>query len=177
MWKAFWANPGSEAANHVDVPRKLQLLSRAVRPQLSFRCSRWPPQRQVASDIDRLQQKMVASMLRLPRLEGEEPDAYVRRRGRLARRHCQQQGTWSAHWFSRATSWDQHLSRPRNKCTWSAMLRGFRGKEWLMQQRSSFAPSGGLAQASLFAGRTGTRAIHGKVQMRWHDGIDYATSQ
>ena len=175
MWKAFWANPGAEAARLVSVPRRLQLLTRAVQPQFAYRSSRWPPQRQIAAEVDGLQQKMVASMLRLPRLEGEEPEHYVKRRGRLARGHCQQQRHWSAHWFARAITWDDHLERPRNVNTWSAALREFRGKDWLMQQRAAFAPNADVS--SLQAGRTGTRAIHGKVQMRWHDGVDYAKSR
>ena len=139
-------------------------MQRAVRPRLDFRCSRWPPQRQIAAEADNLQQKMLSCMLRLPRLDGETPEAYVRRRGRIARRHCHQQGSWSARWFKRAVAWDHHLGRPRNSDTWSAKLRDFRGKAWLQERRA------------LFGGRTATRAIHGKVQMRWHDGIDYAGS-
>ena len=174
MWKAFWANPGSEAAKHISIPRKLQLLTCAVQPQLAFRCSRWPPQQQIAAEVDTLQQKMIASMLRLPRVEGEEPEHYVRRRGRIARGHCQKQGFWSAQWFARAIAWDDHLARAHNANIWSAAMRDFRGKAWLMEQRAAFAPAGSSA---LQAGRTGTRAIHGKVQMRWHDGVDYAKSR
>ena len=173
MWKAFWTNPGAETAKNLSIPRKVQLLTRAVQPQMSFRCSRWPPQRQIAQEVDALQQKMTASMLRLPRHAHEEPAEYVRRRGRLARGLCQQQGSWSTHWFARARAWDEHISRAHNKHTWSASLRHFRGKEWLKQQRANFAPCAG--SASLSAGRTGTRAVHGKVQMRWHDGIDFAS--
>ena len=161
-----------KAAKHVSVCGRMQLLTRSVQPHLAFRCSRWPPQRQIAIEVDRIHQKMTATMLRLPRLEGEDPDTYVRRRGRAARTLCREQGSWSADWFARAADWDEHLARPRNQNTWSATLRDFRGKDWLMQQRASFASS----SASLRAGRTGTRAIHGKVQVRWHDGIDYAKS-
>ena len=161
MWKSFWANPGAETAKCLSIPCKLVLLTRAVQTQISFRCSRWPPQRQIAQEVDTLQQKMTASMLRLPRLEHEEPAAYVRRRGRLARDHCQQQGRWSAHWFARALAWDEHLSRDRNNQTWSARLRHFRGKEWLQKQRAFYAP--GASPSSLLAVRTGTRAVRGKV--------------
>jgi len=179
MWKAFWANPGADAAKQVGIPRKLQLLARAVQPQLSFRCSRWPPQRQIATEVDTLQQKMTASMLKLPRLEGEDPASYVRRRGRVARGHCRKQGLWAAHWFARAIAWDDHLTRARNGQTWSGRLRDFRGKEWLKQQRALYVPRGfsDASAASLRAGRTGTRAVRGKVQTRWHDGIDYAKSR
>ena len=176
MWKAYWANPGAQVAKHVSMPRKLQLMTRAVQPQFAYRCSRWPPQRQIAAEIDTLQQKMMASMLGLPRLEGEDPAVYVRRRGRAARSHCQQQGFWSARWFARSVAWDEHLARPQNINTWSARLRDFRGQVWLMQRRASCAPtmSSRARSVSLLAGRTNTRAIHGKVQMRWHDGIEYA---
>ena len=71
---------------------------------------------------------MVASMLRLPRLAGEEADSYVRRRGRTARRHCLIQGAWSAHWFARAVAWDDHLARAHDANSWSVRLRDFRAK-------------------------------------------------
>ena len=106
----------------------------------------------------------------MPRLEGEDPANYVRRRGRIARGHCHRQGSWSNLWFTRAIAWDGHLDRPLNGNTWSAVLQNFRGKEWLMQRRASHA------SASLFAGRTNTRAMHGHVATRWHDGADYARS-
>ena len=84
MWKAFWANPGAAAAGHLACDRKMSLMSRAVLPQLSFRCSRWPPQSQIGNELDRLQQKMTASVMRLLRSCEEEVDAYVRRRGKAA---------------------------------------------------------------------------------------------
>ena len=164
MWKAFWTNPDAESAKNVSIPCKLQLLTRAVQPQMSFRCSRWPPQRQIAHEVDTLQQKITASMLRVPRNHHEEPADYIRRRGRLARALCQKQGRWSAHWFTRACAWDKHISRGHNDNAWSAKLRDYRGKEWLMQRRADLAPH--ASSASLSAGRTGTRAIHGKVQVR-----------
>ena len=176
MWRAYWANPGSKDAHKLAVSHRLALLRRAVAPSFSFRCSRWPPQCQVASELDCLQQKMTASLLKLPRDEGEEADAYVRRRGRAARKLCVANGKWSALWFRRAVQWDEHLARPLNSNSWAAKLRMYRGRSWLMEQRSKFAPSvASLASpASMLAGRTGTRAQAGKVHMRFHDGIEYA---
>ena len=63
MWKAFWANPGANDARRLENSSKLISLKRAVTPQLSFRCSRWPPQRQISAELDQLQQKMTASLL------------------------------------------------------------------------------------------------------------------
>ena len=175
---AFWANPGSKGARHLTYASNLTLMSRAVLPQLSFRCSRWPPQRQVKIELDQLQQKMVASIVRLPQIPGEEAKNYVRRRGRAARKTCAEQGMWSRHWFGRAVRWDEHLARPRNFNSWSAQLRDYRGKEWLMDRRASFAPSVASrgSSVSIYAGRIGTRSVRGKVHVRWHDGIDFAQS-
>ena len=178
MWKAFWANPGATAAGHLGCSDRLTLMHRAVLPQLSFRCSRWPPQRQIGSEVDTLQQKMTASLLRLPRDPGEEAEHYVRRRGRIARSISYEHGRRSQLWFGRALSWDEHLARPRINQCWPAKLRNYKGKEWLMERRALCAPAAASSAgtASVFAGRTGTRALPGKVHVRWHDGIDFAVS-
>ena len=169
---------GQEDAFHFSIGDKMSLMRRAVLPQLSFRCSRWPPQKQIAVELDRQQQKMVASMMKVPRIPGEEAADYVRRRGRLANKICKTHGTLSSHWFSRCVKWDEHLSRARNMHTWAARLREYHGKQWLIERRAQFAPSSASrsSPSSSSAGRTGTRAIHGKVHMRWHDGVDYARS-
>ena len=86
--KSFWANPGANLARDLPDTSKLALMQRVTLPQLSFRCSRWPPQRQIGSELDHLQQKMTASLMRLPRFPGEEVDVYVRRRGKAARKIC-----------------------------------------------------------------------------------------
>ena len=136
--------------------------------------ARNPPNQRAPHPID--QQKMIASIVRLPQVPGEEAKDYVRRRGREARKTRAEQGMWSKHWFGRAVSWDDHLARPRNFNSWPAQLRDYRGKEWLMERRASFAASASSrgSTASILAGRTGTRSARGKVHVRWHDGIDYA---
>ena len=116
---------------------------------------------------------MTATVMRVPRDAGEDVDAYVRRRGRLARKQCLEQGRWSAFWFDRAIKWDEHLARERNIFSWSARLRDYRGMQWLMERRAALAPSASSV-LSIRAGRTGTRAMRGKVHARWHDGIEYA---
>ena len=129
---------------------------------------RWPPQRQVAVEVDRTQQKMAASVLRLPRLDNEDSESYVRRRGGATRSYCLQQGSWSHQWFKGAVAWDDHLSRPRKNHTWAAKLRNYRGKVWLMSRRALFAPAAAsrTSPASVTAGRTGTRAFAGKLHTR-----------
>ena len=112
MWKAFWANAGSKKAQCLDVQSRLVLLDRASKLQLAFRCSRWRPQRLIAIEMNRLQQKMVATSLRLSRLSEETPAEYVARRGRAARSIIKTIGFWSAFWFRRALQWDEHLASP-----------------------------------------------------------------
>ena len=175
MWKAFWANPGAAAAGHLPRNEELTLMSRAVLPQLSFRCCRWPPQRQIGCELDHLQQKMIASLVRIPRVPGEEAAAYVRRRGRAARTICTEHGIWSDHWFGRALAWDEHLARPRNFASWPAQLWEYRGRQWLIDQRASFAPSvaSRCSTASVFAGRTGTPGLF--VAKSMPDGMTVLT--
>ena len=176
MWRAFWGNVGSSTAKHLSIDTRLHLIDRAVLPQLEFRCSRWPPQQQIANEISILQQKTFCIALKLPREIGEENIEYVRRRGRIARRTCKQHGLWTSRWFSRAISWDNHLSRGRNSNSWSSRLRDFHAKQWLIEQRQSFFAFESQSSSCL-AGRTGTRAVHGRVFMRWHDGIEFAQAR
>ena len=79
---------------------------------------------------------------------------------------------WSSHWFSEAQHWDEHLARSCNANTWAARLREYHGKQWLIDNWAQLAPPGSSV-VSMLAGRTGTNALRGKVQMRWHDVIDF----
>ena len=173
MWRAFWANPGSKNARPLDTTKRLMLLDKAVAPQLDYRCSRWPPQRAVAHELDGVHRKMVASLMRVPRYPCEDVGDFVRRRGRVAAHHCRSSGRWSKRWFKRASDWNQHLERPRNRCSWSAKLLHYMDREWFIQRRISLLPTDTGSQSSL-AGRTNARARRGPVHARWHDGIELA---
>ena len=109
---------------------------------------------------------MVSTLLKVPRYDGEELENYIRKRARSARGVWAQKRMWSLGWFRRV------LQRPRNGDTWAAILRNWQGTEWLMEQRIAHTPMPGYS-ASVFAGQTATRSYHGKVCIRWHDGIDY----
>ena len=176
LWRAFWSNPGSRDARPLPSTTKFHLLGRAVLPQLLFRCSRWPPQPQIAKELDGIQRKMASTILNVPRLSGELSADYVRRRGRLAGQKCKSEGLWSNMWFNRAVRWDEHLARPRNANTWAARLRCFHDRNWFIQRRVSFLPyvMASSSPASALAGRTSTRVGQAKVNTRWHDGVHYA---
>ena len=138
MWRAFWANAGSQSARGLPTPLKVRLLTRSVLPVLDYRSSRWPPQKTIGLELDSLQCKMAASIIRVQRLAGESPADYFMRRNRDASRLCRRMGLWSTRWFSRALSWDAHIRRPRNSHLWSADVVMYRGKTWLQQRRASF---------------------------------------
>ena len=168
MWRAFWANVSSSAAKGLPTVTKLALLQRAVVPLLDFRCSRWPPQQQIAAEVDRLQRKMAAVSIRLPRIPGEPVEAYVRRRGRMVAAHCRQAGLWSHRWFHRTVAWRDHLERPRNARSWASKTLHYMDHDWFCRRRALFG------RAACTAGRTGTRTFPGCVHTRWHDGVQYA---
>ena len=165
MWRAYWANPGSKDARPMGHSKRLSLLDRAVAPQLDCRCSRWPPQKTIALELDSMHRKMVATAMRIQRYPFEDIADFVRRRGRAAAVQCRQTGQWSRRWFKRAADWNEHLERPRNGDCWSSKLLHFRDREWLIQKRMSLLPSD-CTSGSCLAGRTGTRTSRGKVHAR-----------
>ena len=172
MWRAFWGNAASDVARNLSRSVKLQLISRAVAPQIDFRCSRWPPQKNIAHELDNLQQKMVSIALREPKLPEEDVINYVRRRGRIARKFCSEQGFWSQRRFKRVI---RLISRATNNQSWPARLYKYHDKGWLIERRASFIVATSSA-SSILAGRTGTRAFQGCVHTRWHDGVEFASS-
>ena len=176
MWKSFWGNPGSKDAHALTIGRRMKLLDKAVAPLLDYRCSRWPPQKTIANEVDCLQRKMVATLQRAPKYPGEELPDYVRRRGRLAASSCRAAGSWSKRWFSRVVDWNAHPERQRNRYTWSSRLLHYMDREWFINRRASLLPVDGCT-GSVLAGRTDTRTNPGCVHARWHDGIEFAKSR
>ena len=163
MWRAFWGNCGSTSARTIPLGLKMKLLSKACVPILDCRCSRWPPQRQIAIELDRLQTKMIATLQRVPRISGEAADAYCRRRKKAASKLSQECGIWSKRWYARAIAWDDHVGRAHNPYSWPSVLQEFQGADWLDEQRVLRRMQG-----------TGTRASAGRPCMRWSDGIAFA---
>ena len=162
MWAAFWANAGSAGSSKLTTHQRMRLLLRGVLPILDFRCSRWPPQATIANELDAMQRKMVATLLRLTPLPDEDAAQFVRRRGRAAHHLCTSNGWWSHRWFRRALAWDAHVRRGHNPMAWSTHLVDFKGATYLAQRRA------------FHQGRTATRTSSGFVSRRWHDGIAFA---
>ena len=160
MWKAYFANVRRLLGRQCN----LQLLDRAVMPVFDYRNTRWPPHAQLELEIDRLQRKMIAGIIR-PRMQVDEtPADFVRRRRRIGGVAARKAGLWSARHCTRVLDWRDHLDRPRNEASWAAILLHYRGFQWLMEQRLQHG-------GSVLRGRTGTRVASGNVANGWHDGV------
>ena len=92
MWKAYFGNCAAKCAKPLSVDNKLRLLQRSVVPCFDFRNTRWPPHQQLGCEIDRLQRKMAAGIVSIPRFPGESAEAYVRRRNRTVSSRCKRIG-------------------------------------------------------------------------------------
>ncbi len=176
LWRAFWGNCKDRRLGK-DIPRSIKLLERSVYPILSFRTSRWPPQKTIASEMDRTHASMLASIQRTPPFPGEEHNCFLRRRMRLAHSKAKDQGIWSDRWYHRFVLWNEHLDRhPAHPC---ARILKTRDSNWLMQRRIPFVATNPMRWASWtsLAGRTDTRLNSGHVAQRWESGLELAKSQ
>ena len=173
MWGAFFRNFGGSTVRRAPATSKVKCIERAVRPMMSYRCSIWPPQKQVSTELDAVQRKMISIACPIRRDPGEDSEQHARRKGRYASTLAKEAGLWSGHWFKRALAWDLHVHRNHSGCKWNHCLLAFHDASWLQEQRSVFAAtvSTRLNPWTRFAGRTGTRAAPGKVQPRWQEAI------
>ena len=118
--------------------------------------------------MDRMQNRMIASMTREVRYPGEELGQYVRRRNQMASRLAGEHGRWSRLWANRLCTWRAHLLRERNEHVLVARVYIWRGAEYLRERR--------LQRGSLaVAGRTNTRLPqNASVLARWEEGCNVA---
>lgn len=137
-------------------------------PIFHFHNTRWSLTPNLATDIERVQMKMIASLAKYRRSLAETPEGLVGRRARETGNTTAQQGLWNIRTAKRICACQEHLHRPANARRWAAKLLQHKGREWLQARRAA------RDSPSLQAGRTGTRLQAGKVQTRWHDGAEYA---
>ena len=157
------------AAKHCDVSSKLSLLTRTVTPVLMWRVSRWPWQQTTAIALDRIQNKMISIVLRVPRMPHESGEVYVRRSRRIVADHVFTVGKWSLMWAERVISWHEHVMRHNS---FAQVILSTMAESWLQSRRALY-----LSQTcTLDAGRTGTRENQGRPQVRWLAGISLASS-
>ena len=175
MWKSFFGNFGRNKVRGVPDKHKVELLKRAVRPCLSFRCSIWPPQKTIGREVDCLQRKMLSLVCPVRRQAGESNAQHALRRGRHVSKLIGPKDPWSKHWYGRSNRWDEHVRRGHT-CKWNHELLCFNNIDWLQSQRIQFASdfTSRIRGLSMWAGRTGTRSRAGKVQPRWEESIQWS---
>jgi len=156
VWKAWWGNFG-RGRYRAPIEKQIALLNRVALPIILFQCLLWPWSQTTAKRVDALQSHLIARMLRLPPLEGEDSKAYNRRRARAGSRLTSEHGAWSGSWSRRLASWIEHLHR--HPACWITRLLRTRDHTWLGVRRA------------VFAGKTRTRVIRQYVQRRYADGL------
>ena len=164
MWACFWKSAGARRTACLPTPLRLQLLTPTCRTVLDFRAPRWAPCIKLCKDLNALQNKMLAILLRSRPLPLEVPPAFARRRGREAAVLARAMGQWGPRQADRARSWFDHLLRRPQGPTWPALLLQWKNSDWFREQRVA---AGSLATA----GRTRTRAAAGPVPTRWEEGV------
>ena len=175
MWKCFFSNFGRGKVRGVPDKHKIELLKRAVRPSLTFRCSIWPPQKTIGRELDCLQRKMLSLICLVRRQTGESQAQHALRRGRHVSRLIGPSELWSKHWYVRSGLWDEHVRRGHT-CKWNQKILSFNNVDWLQNQRIQFASefTSRVRGLTMFAGRTGTRASAAKVLPRREESIRWS---
>ena len=134
-------------------------------PVILFQCLLWPWSTTTTRRIDALQSHFVTRLLKIPGRDGEDRSTYWQRRsraaGELARTNC----TRSDKWSHRLATWLEHLNR--YPTSWVARMLRTRDSTWLLQHRTMH-PSAAYSDT---AGRTRTRVLHQRVQLRYEAGI------
>ena len=173
MWAVFWKKSGAINSNAFNFETKLSLLMRTVFCTVNWKFSRWPFQKSIAVEMDKLQVNMVAMVSRYPKLASEDWVGWIRRKRRLARNICQRIGFWSEAWALRQVKWHEHVERSPGVLK---DLLLYHSSNWLQSMRSRLVPANGSESIrnSVLAGRTGTRNNDGKPQPRWNAGIELA---
>ena len=85
LWGVFWKNCAGSRAGRLGFEEKVNLLLRAALGTMLWVCSRWPFQKKVAIEVDKLQVHMIAILSGIRRLPGEISVEWYRRRGRAAK--------------------------------------------------------------------------------------------
>ncbi len=88
MWGAFWGNLASPEAKELPVCARFRLLERTVLQTFLYRAARWPPQKVIAEEVNRVQRAMYAIILGLKPYPYEEAVRFNSRRHQHAGRRA-----------------------------------------------------------------------------------------
>ena len=129
MWKFFWMGAGCRDRRSLPLWCRMRDAELGCWPALSFRCPWWPMGMTLHSNIQALHRALIASMMRIPRAEGEGSEDYLRCRGRAAAGHAVRVGEWGGRVAARIVSWDDHVSRG-HVFSWAVVLRDSKLNRW-----------------------------------------------
>ena len=111
------------------------------------------------------------------RKPNESKDSFFRRKRREARNKANDIGLWSLMWCKRVLSWRDHVLRGVHHGHLCGSLLKFHDSTWLQQKRAEWVSTLGISSRNtLAAGRTGTRILATRPQVRWEDGCNVAKS-
>ena len=160
MWRAFWANAGQASLKRAPLKAKIALLKRATLPVVDMHFVYWPFTTGRASQLDRVQRKMLASLARLRPNVDDTMETFWRRRRKHATQLQEEMGSWSRRWAKRVVKWDEHLHRATSSCFPSQLVKICTAQE-LQQRRWRFS-------------RPCVRATPGAINPRYSEAISIA---
>ena len=165
MWRCFFGNY-SAGVKGSRTKAKMRFLRSSVSSIPSFRWARWPFQATYQKALDSIQRHMIGILMGWRPAPHEPFEQFRRRRHNISSRLAARHGKWGSAWAKDVSTWGDHVCRNHDSAAWSHALLTFHSEDWLVQQR--------LASSGLGESRTNTRAFHGKVQRRWHEGFKKA---
>ena len=164
MWTAVLRNLTGRAAKSLPMGARLRLLQRAATSILDYRLARWPLSATTAREVDAFQRKCMVVIQSIPRKDGDDLDTWYRKKQRAAGDLARSQGLWSIRHRDRATSWFEHINRPRNSMSVSSLVFKHKNHAWRVRRRIE------MGSSSATAGRLNCRAIS-HVQAQWEDSL------
>ena len=165
LWRTFFRCSSGRRRRLLSDADRVRLLNNAMRPIIQGRAAIWSLGHSLAAELDRTQRRMTALLIRVRRHQGENMEAFWRRRGEKAKSSIKNRGRWSFIAASSILNWKEHLERERNSWTPASKLLAWHGERWLHQHRINVQAPGGFGTL----GRTHA----GHPSKRWEEGANW----
>ena len=133
----------------------------------SWRWARWPYCNKTASKLDSVQAHFLQILFPVFQSRGESADAFFTRKRLQAGRLASKSGRWSLHFASAVRAWATHLQNATFDTYWCSQINTY--LDFVHMENLRMEHSRGSRRD-----RTNSRASHGHVFLRWHDGLEAA---
>lgn len=157
-----------EGLLHSSERVKFQFVRCSLMSVASWRWARWPYCAKTDARVNGVQSHFVQILFRVFQRRFESAYAFFSRKRLRAGRFSSNGGKWSLHFAGAVKSWAKHLKDVDFNEYWCSQINSYMGFEHM--ERLRVEKSRGSMRD-----RTNTRASHGHVHLRWHDGLDTAT--